>query len=103
MRKLLRSRRIRPRLRGICSRQRRLPVIASRRLAMTRSDPGNLFQRPEPVIHVPVDLILGEAVALLQLAFELLAATLDHVEIVVGELAPFFLGEALELLPVAFN
>src|SRR6266849_9249983 len=31
----------------------------------------NLLQRPEPVVHVLVDLVLGEAVALLQLAFEL--------------------------------
>src|SRR5258708_10319686 len=67
------------------------------------ADQENLFQRPEPVIHVLVDLILGEAVALLQLAFELLAATLDHVEIVVGEFAPLFLCRTLELLPVAFN
>src|SRR3981081_632336 len=63
----------------------------------------NLLQRPEPVVHIPVDLVLGKAVALLQLAFELLAPALDHVEIVVGELAPFFLGGALELLPVTFD
>ncbi len=44
----------------------------------------NLFQRPEPVIHVAADLILGEAVTLLQLAFELFAAPLDHIEIVIG-------------------
>jgi hypothetical protein len=50
-----------------------------------------------------VNLILGEAVALLQLAFELFAATLDHVEIVVGEFAPLLFGLPLELLPVAFN
>jgi hypothetical protein len=50
-----------------------------------------------------VNLVLGESVALLQLAFELLAAALDHVEIVVGELAPFFLGGALELFSVTFN
>src|ERR1700704_1846871 len=64
---------------------------------------GDLFQRPEPVIDILVDLVLGEAVALLQLAFELLAAALDNVEVVVGEFAPLFLGLALELLPVAFN
>ena len=50
-----------------------------------------------------MDLILGEAVALLQLAFELLAAAFDPVEIVIGELAPFLLGGALELLPVALD
>ena len=63
----------------------------------------NLLQGPEPVVDVLADLVLGEAVALLQLAFELFAAALDDVEIVVGELAPLFLGRALELLPVAFN
>jgi hypothetical protein len=60
-------------------------------------------QRLEPVVHVFSDLVLGEAVALLQLAFELLAAALDHVQVVVGQLAPFFLGGALELLPVSFE
>src|SRR5438477_6573957 len=61
------------------------------------------FQRLEPVVHILVNLILGETVALLQLAFELLAPAFDHVEIVVGELAPFLLGGTLELLPVAFD
>src|SRR5438552_19080010 len=61
------------------------------------------FQRLEPVVHILVNLILGEAVALLQLAFELIAAAFDRVEIVVGELAPFLLGLAFELLPVAFD
>jgi hypothetical protein len=50
-----------------------------------------------------VYLVLGEAVALLQLAFALLTAALDHIEIVVGELALFLLGGALELLPVTFD
>src|SRR5262245_32997141 len=93
------------------------PVIgrATRWLAMTavatkkpRRPAGafaqaNLLQRAEPVVHVLADLVLGKAVALLKLALELLAAPLDHVEVVIGELAPFFLGGALELLPVAFN
>jgi hypothetical protein len=35
---------------------------------------AELLQRPEPVIDIPVNLVLGKAVALLQLAFELLAA-----------------------------
>src|SRR6266403_5101354 len=63
----------------------------------------NSPERLEPVVHVLVDLVLGEAVALLQLAFELFAASFDHVEIVIGEFAPLLLGGALELLPVAFN
>src|SRR5205807_9239770 len=62
-----------------------------------------LFQRPEPVVYILVDLILGEAVALLQLAFELFTPAFDDVEIVVGELAPLLLGLALELLPIAFD
>src|SRR5437588_5739168 len=61
------------------------------------------FQRLEPVVHILVNLILGETVALLQLAFELIAAAFDDVEIVVGELAPFLLGLASELLPIAFD
>src|SRR6202043_4170815 len=64
---------------------------------------AKLLQRPEPVIDIPVNLILGKAVALLQLAFELLAAAFDHIEIVIGELAPLLLGLALELLPITFN
>src|SRR6185295_19436335 len=71
--------------------------------AFSCADSAILLQRPEPVVHVLVDLVLGKTVALLQLAFELLAAAFDHVEIVVGELAPLLLGRALELLPVAFN
>src|SRR5712671_3332571 len=66
-------------------------------------DQADLFERFEPVIHVLVNLILGEAVALLQLAFQLIAATLDHVEIIIGEFAPLLLGLAFDLLPVAFN
>jgi len=60
-------------------------------------------QHLDPIVHVFPDLVLGEAVALLQLAFELIAATFDHVQVVVGELAPFLLGGALELLPIAFD
>src|SRR5258708_40351675 len=62
-----------------------------------------LLQRPEPVIDIPVNLILGKTVALLQLAFELLASAFDHVEIVVGEFAPLLLRRTLELLPVALD
>src|SRR5260370_38839258 len=64
---------------------------------------GRSLQRPEPVVHVLVDLILGEAVALLKLALELVAPALDDVEIVVGELAPFLFGGALELFPVSLD
>jgi hypothetical protein len=43
------------------------------------ADHEYLLQRPEPVVHILVDLIPGEALALLQLAFELLAARGDVV------------------------
>ena len=61
------------------------------------------LQRVEPVVHVLAGLVLGLAVALLQLAFELFAAALDDVEIIVGEFAPFLPRRALELFPVAFE
>src|SRR5580693_592721 len=82
---------------------RRNPNEEARAMAGASSKCRHLLQRPEPVVHVLVDLILGEAVALLQLAFELVAPALDDVEIVVGELAPFLLGGALELFPVSFD
>ena len=48
-------------------------------------------------------IFLRLAVALLDAARELGAATLDDVEVVIGQLAPLGLHLALELLPVSFN
>src|SRR5665213_2946279 len=48
-------------------------------------------------------LVLADAVGLLHLADQLVALAADDVELVVGELAPLFLGLALQLLPVAFD
>ena len=62
-----------------------------------------LLERPEPVVHVLVDLVLGETVTLLQLAFELFAAAFDDVEIVIGELAPLLFDFALSLFPISFD
>src|SRR5262245_28287551 len=68
--------------------------------------PQLLFRSPalagEPVIHVPADLVLGQTVTLLNLALELVAASVDDVEVIVGELAPLFLDLAFDLLPVPF-
>src|ERR1700751_762881 len=62
-----------------------IPALPSRFWSMKkpRQTPGLLaytgvvrrrsFQRLEPVVHVSLNLVLGEAVALLQLALELLA------------------------------
>jgi hypothetical protein len=53
------------------------------------------------------DLLLGfvlrDAVGLLDLARQLIALSGNHVEVIVGEIAPLCFHLALELLPVAFN
>ena len=82
--------------------QRKAPALAGA-FAMRQRASSVSLQRREPIVHVLSDLVLGEAVALLQLAFELLAAALDHIQVVVGELPPFLLRGALELLPVTFD
>jgi hypothetical protein len=56
-----------------------------------------------PIVDVPAHLILGKAIALLDLAFQLLAAAVDCVQVVAGELAPLFLDLALDLLPICFG
>src|SRR5215470_3269207 len=57
----------------------------------------------EPGVDLFVGFVLGKAVALLQPAGQLRPLALDHVEIVVGELAPLLLNLALELFPIAFD
>src|SRR5216684_2752876 len=59
--------------------------------------------RCQPGIDLPLRLVLGDAVTLLQTAGELLSPALDHVKVVVGELSPLPPNLALELLPVAFD
>src|SRR4029453_9226026 len=57
----------------------------------------------EPVVDVLLHLVLGIAVAGLDLALELLAVAVDLGDVVVGELAPLFLHLAGDLLPIAFD
>src|SRR5438132_493393 len=57
----------------------------------------------QPSVDLALGLVLGEAVTLLQSSGQFLALALDHIEVIVGELAPFLLNLALELLPVAFD
>src|SRR5262249_62028189 len=57
----------------------------------------------EPVVHVLAGLVLGHAIALLNLALELIAAAVDDVEVIVSELAPLFLYLAFDLLPISFH
>jgi hypothetical protein len=78
-------------------------------LTGTRQSPGGCrafrpvrtpIERLEPVVHV-FESGPGEAVALLQLAFQLVAAT-STTEIVIGSL-PHSPWPAFDLLPVAFK
>ena len=50
-----------------------------------------------------VSLVLGPAVAFLQLARELLLVAVKTIEIVIGELAPLVLQRAFQLLPLALD
>src|SRR5215831_19373147 len=56
-----------------------------------------------PVVDVLARLVLCDAIAFLNLAFELLTLAGDFVEIIVREMAPLLLDLAFELLPVSFN
>jgi hypothetical protein len=64
---------------------------------------GPVVRGLEPAVDLALGLVLRNAIALLETAGELLALALDHVEVVIGELAPLLLNLAFELLPVSFN
>src|SRR4030095_4071135 len=57
----------------------------------------------EPIVNILSGLILGDAVPLLDLAVQLVTTSIDDVEVVVGEMAPFLFDLALHLFPVSFN
>jgi hypothetical protein len=54
---------------------------------------GSYYTKPRPLFG----LVLSKPVAFLNLALELLLPSIDYVEVVVSEPAPFLLGSALEL------
>jgi hypothetical protein len=56
-----------------------------------------------PVVNVLSDLILGEAVAFLNLALKLISLTVDGRKVVVGEISPLLLDLSLHLLPVTLD
>ena len=56
-----------------------------------------------PVINVLTNFIFCETVPLLDLAFELFAAAVYYVEVVVSELPPLLLDLAFNLLPISFD
>jgi hypothetical protein len=56
-----------------------------------------------PIIDLLLHHVLGMTIALLDLAFELLALAVNRGKVVLSELAPLFLDLSDELLPVAFD
>src|SRR5262245_41383820 len=59
-----------------------------------------VFERAFPGLHFLLGFVLGNAVAFLDLPDELIAIPGNHIQLIVGELAPLLLDLALELLPV---
>ena len=55
------------------------------------------------VLDLLLGFVLRDAVGLLDLARELITLAGNHVEVIVGELAPLRFNLAFELLPVAFH
>ena len=56
-----------------------------------------------PGIHLPLSVVSSNAVALLDLADQLLSATLNLIQIIIGELAPLLADAPLKLFPLAFQ
>src|SRR6516225_4793952 len=88
--------------------QKRMPRPPISGPAGAARAPGTPGQRGDGLAQPAlIDLlargVARDAVALLHLAGELLAAARDHCEIVVRELSPLLLGSAPELLPITFD
>src|SRR5712664_2429455 len=84
------------------ARARGRPAASDRR-ASARAAPSALRLAIFPFAHLLIGVVLGAAVALLDLADQLVALPRELVELVVGELAPALLERAFHLLPVAGN
>jgi hypothetical protein len=56
-----------------------------------------------PLTAVTFRLVLGKAVAFLNLALELFLPSVDYVEVVVGKPASLLLRAALEFFPIPFD
>src|SRR5690606_32792421 len=57
----------------------------------------------EELVDVPVGLVPGVAVALLDTSDQLVVVPFGYLQVVVGEFPPLFLDVAFELVPVAFE
>src|SRR5437868_6806845 len=59
--------------------------------------------RVAELVHFFLRPIFGAAVTLLDSADELVLLASNHIQVVVGQLAPFLLHFSLELFPLAFH
>jgi hypothetical protein len=71
-------------------------------LLMSPGGPSPLLSAV-PIINVLASLILRKAISFLNFTFQLITTTVDHIEIIIGELAPFFLNFAFDLLPISLD
>src|SRR6516162_857458 len=85
---------------SITKRQRGTKLCSSP--ALLRAD-FNLRLTIQPSIDVLAHLISGETVALLDYTLKLFALSVDHLKIVIGELAPLLFDLALSLFPISFD
>ena len=69
----------------------------------TASDLSDMSHRFQPGVDVFPDLVLRDSLPLLDYSLQLIAMTLDFVQIVVGEIAPLLFDLSLELFPVTFH
>ncbi len=56
-----------------------------------------------PVAQLLFGLVFGDALALLNLAQQLVSFASNHVQVIIRKLAPLLFDFALELRPVAFD
>src|SRR6202022_4591179 len=56
-----------------------------------------------PAVHVLTNLILGNPISLLQLAFKLLPSSINDVQVVIRQLSPLLLHLTFNLLPISFH
>src|SRR5208337_1002277 len=72
-------------------------------MPLLRAGAGELVDTLQPGIDFSIGFILPVPVALLKPPGQLCPLAFDHIQIVIGELAPLLLHLALELLPVTFH
>ena len=71
--------------------------------AVGSSNSGLALQASQPVIDILPNLILGNSIALLDFAFELVTTAVDRSEVVVSELTPLLFYLAGQLFPASIE